>query len=220
MFKYWHSLLLIRQNLPTIKGCLAINYVMKNTKMRHVTCDTCRGKKSPLQIFSSSYVHSVYRSFCPHFPKSNVQTFWYSKFLGKSNRKKWLQMWTFLLKNYVNIQFFLFLEFLGKSDGKKVVSDCKTFPHKGSKIIAKKSFFLANCVLKEFIFILFSCHLSPVTCHQSSVTCHLSPVICHLSPVTCHLSPVISYPSPVNCHLPPAIGDLSSDHNWRPRYLE
>ena len=67
----------------------------------------------------------------------------------------------------------------------RVVSDCKTFAHKGSKIAAcKKVCFLANCVLEEFIFILFSCHLSPVTCHQSPFTCQLSPVTRHLSTVT------------------------------------
>ena len=35
--------------------------------------------------------------FCPHFPKSNFQTFRFSEFLGKTNRKKWSQIWILLL---------------------------------------------------------------------------------------------------------------------------
>ena len=41
--------------------------------------------------------HSLEQSFCYHFPKSNVQTFWYSESLGKSNGKEWSQIWLFLL---------------------------------------------------------------------------------------------------------------------------
>ena len=44
--------------------------------------------------------HSVKRFFCPHFLKSNVQTFFLLLFLeslGKSKGKKWSQIWKLLL---------------------------------------------------------------------------------------------------------------------------
>ena len=94
--------------------------------------------------------HSLEQSFCYHFPKSNVQTFWYSESLGKSNGKEWSQIWILLLikgvkwppqKKFFDGFFYLFIlfkrlfvptfqsqmsklfrysEFLGKSKGKEL----------------------------------------------------------------------------------------------------
>ena len=52
-------------------------------------------KKIYLRILS--FVHSVKTSFCPHVPKSNVQTFQILGILGESYRKKWSQIWKLLL---------------------------------------------------------------------------------------------------------------------------
>ena len=160
--------------------------------------------------------------------------FRFSESLGKSNGKKWSQIWKLLLikgvespqqkKNFTDFlhlftpfkplfaptfwspmsKKFWFSESLWKSNGKKGSQIVKLLLIKGLHLPHKKS-----CFFGEWC----SLRINLYFVSWSSITYHLSPVTCHLSPVTCHLSPVTCHPSPVNCHLPPAICNPSSDHN-------
>ena len=171
-------------------------------------------KKKKLQFFVLHLLTPLNVFFAPTFQSPMSKLFWYSECLGKSNKKKWSQIWKFYLKNGVKWlrqkEFFVtgfrhlftpfkgllaptsqspickllrFSESLGKRYGKKWSQIVKLFLIKGLKSQRKKKyFFSANCVLYEFIFTLFCCHLSPVTCHQPPVNCRLSPVTCQPSP--------------------------------------
>ena len=103
---------------------------------------------------------SFKRLFAPTSRSRMPNIFWDSESLGKSNWKKWSQIWFFF--------------WFGS----------------GLKLPRKKSLFIGELCSQEFFFILFSCHLSPVTSHLSPVTCHLSTVTYHLLFVTCLLTRV------------------------------
>ena len=185
-------------------------------------------RKKFFHRFFSSHLFTPFNGPFAHTSWSPMsKIFRYLESLGKSNGKKWSQIWTFFLKNCVKMTWkksflrifvicslrlkvflpplpevqcpilFWFSESLGKSNGKKWSQIVKLLLIKGLHLPRKKSCFFWQIVFFKNLSLF--CFM--VIYHISPLTSHLSPVTCHLSPVTCHLSPV-------TCHLSPWLNKI------------
>ena len=77
------------------------NHISQTFKESALWADSFYKSKCPYVCLcvslSAILSHSISRSFCPHFLKSNVPSFWFSESLGKRNGKKWYQILKLLL---------------------------------------------------------------------------------------------------------------------------